>query len=206
MTYPKATQRIESIIIVACICFPAVALILVLFYFLGQKYPKYFNSFRIWTSIWILVTIVAISNIIVTLQNIYIGKVRPDFFSQCGSDIRDPRECSILNRKDRIDEMSSYPSNDSASIVSSLLYLALLLEKACVKRPAWATVLCILFFIIGLLAGSFPIKTFRAHFDDVVAGFFIGILCCAIIWNGSVKRIFRDCKNNDSSAYYDPVM
>lgn len=189
-SFPYFRSPTIPVYAIGLICFPMIWFVIGIFYIITKKFPRSFRYFHFWSAIWIEMSIVAFANIIVSLLNFYIGRARPDFYARCGSEAT-PQSCHILSKKDLDEELRSFPSAHAASAMAALLYLSLFLQKINLFKPTWVTVFCGLFIILAFWIGSTQIKQYKHHIDDVFAGFFIAIVSCLFIWNGSHKRIFR---------------
>jgi hypothetical protein len=92
--------------------------------------------------------------------------------------------CLMLsNADDMNDERQSFPSVPAATAVSSELFLAFFFQKIVLRRPGWVTCVPLLFVEITMWIGTVEIRIFKNHTDDVIAGFVIGAICTAVIWN-----------------------
>jgi hypothetical protein len=104
------------------------------------------------------------------------------------------------NADDLNDERKSFPSVPAATAVSSGLFLALFVQKIVLRRPGWVSCVALLFVWFAMWIGTVEIRLFKNHTDDVVAGFVVGAICTAVIWNGSIKRIFRKLREEPTDG------
>jgi hypothetical protein len=89
----------------------------------------------------------------------------------------------LSNADDLNDERQSFPSVSAAAAVSSGLFLALFFQKIVLMRPGRVSCVALLFVGIAMWIGTVEIRPFKNHTDDAVAGFVIGAICTAVIWN-----------------------
>jgi membrane-associated phospholipid phosphatase len=180
----------------ALLSFLLVWLLIIGAFFVRRRLQNVLHSFNPWAAIWIQISRVVFSNIVISILNIYVGRVRPDFYRRCGSEAT-ADSCPMLSNADDLnDEWKSFPSVPAATTVSSTLFFALFFQKIVLRRPTWVSCLALLFVAVGTV----EIRLFKYHTDDVVAGFLIGAICTAVIWNGSIKRIFRKLREGPTDA------
>ncbi|OHS98424.1 PAP2 superfamily protein [Tritrichomonas foetus] len=200
-SFPYKTDLIPSYILDILI-FPVAWLFLLIFYVISKTSKNKFRTIHFWTVLWLHIISVSTTNISTTVLNIWVGRVKPDYFARCGPNVH-PDQCDILNKKQIAEEKKSFPSSDAAAMMASMTFLSFMLMKMCRQRPSWVTCICLLFIIFALWAGSIQISDHKSHPDDVIAGFVCGFSVCAFIWNSSYKRIFRQICEEPSDAPSD---
>ncbi|OHT17525.1 PAP2 superfamily protein [Tritrichomonas foetus] len=202
-SYPYIDDDLISPIIYSIIIFPGSWLFISIFYiiskFLNFGQQDTFRKFHFWTAIWIHLISVVLTVDVIAFLNIFVGRVRPNFYARCGK-ITDPNECDVLSKYQFDNERKSFPASDPGAIMASMLFLTLLLQKMCLRRPSWVSCLSMIFVAFAFIAGSTCIREYKNHADDVVAGFAIGAIICSTLFYGSHKRIFRHLKEEPSDV------
>jgi len=159
-------------------------------YFLQKRKPEMFRSFQIFTAFWCFLSCIGITNVCVGLFKNMVGRPRPDFLGRCGIDAtNDPKSCNI-SEKEFYEQFRSWPSAHSSTAMSAFLFLAMFLQKVLLTRRMWATFLSSLLVIFAFYVGSTRIRDFKHNPDDVIAGFFCGLLFTYLVWQRTFKRIF----------------
>jgi membrane-associated phospholipid phosphatase len=181
----------------AAIAFPGGWVITVSIYVGRGFLPVLFRKFGVWPTIWIHMSCIISADVVASILNVYIGRVRPTFYSRCGS-TPPPDRCPTLSAEQLIDEKKSFPSLTVTTAMSSCLFLTLFLQKITLKRPAWLSCGSLVFVALGMRIGATEITAFQCHVGDVVAGFAIGAVCTGLIWVGSVGKVFRHLKHQQT--------
>jgi hypothetical protein len=176
------------------IAFPAGWVVILSASVARRRLPTIFRKFRVWPTIWIQMSCVISANVVASLLSVYLGRVRPTFYSKCGSTAT-PDRCPTLSAEQLIHEKKSFPSFTATTAMSSSLFLTLFVQKIVLRRPVWVSCGCLAFVVLGMWIGATELTTFQCHVDDVVAGFVIGAVCTGLIWVGSIGKIFRHLKD-----------
>ena len=194
-SYPYSEHATISQLILAVLCFPFVWLVFLIFYLLRKKFQNAFKNFSLWSTIWIQINSVVLSNIASLVVALFVGRVRPDFYSRCGRS-SSPDTCTVLSNEEIREELHSFPSSETATAISGLLFCTLFIQAVFKQKSSYVSILALCFTVLALWIGAMFIHDYKYHTDDVVCGFFIGALCTFINWNGSKKRIFIKISNN----------
>lgn len=179
--------------------FGSVSAVIWVMFFVRRKFELTFRQFNAWSATWIHVTSVGVTNIVVSLLNIYVGRVRPDFYKRCGTSAT-PDTCSVLSAHQISEEMKSFPSAHAATALSGFLFMTLFLQKLTRSVHTWTTCIYLLPVILGFWIGAMRIRAYKNHTDDVIGGFVIAAICTGVIWHGSCRRIFRKLHQEQSEV------
>lgn len=182
---------------VLCLCVPAAIFVGV--YYLQKKFSSVFRRFDMAATIWIFITIFAVTNIITQILKTYVGRPRPDIYQRCGAGNQAQMDnCPGLSGMELKDEWLSWPSGHASNAMCVFSFLTLFVQKSIRSYYATISALTSALLFIALWVGASRIVDFRHHTDDVLAGLFIGFLITFFIWNRSSKRIFP--KNPESQS------
>jgi hypothetical protein len=171
--FPEDRLSVIPAMWLAAIAFPGGWVITVSIYVVRRFLPVLFRNFRVWPTIWIHMSCLISGNVLASILNVYIGRVRPTFYSRCGSTAT-PDRCPTLSAEPLIDEKKSFPSLTVTTAMSSCLFPTLFLQKITLKRPVWVNCGSLAFVALGMWIGATEITAFQCHINDVVAGFVIG--------------------------------
>ena len=200
-SYPYIKNEKVSVVWLVFMSFPFTWLFFTLMKFLSKKFPQQMRCFSFWTTFWVHMTNVAMTNLVVILIQNYVGRAAPDFFSRCGPDAT-PDKCPLLNEQTLNEELRAFPSSHAATSVSSLLFLSLFIRKLFTSDLSIVTLSSAAPTFVALWIGATRIKDYREHASDVVAGYIIGVLSAYLMFEGSKKRIFSGSDINSIESMH----
>lgn len=159
-------------------------------YALQRRMPSAIAEFRLGAALWTHAAAVLLPGIFALALAAYVGRARPDFFARCGSRATEEM-CSLLSERELRDEFRAFPSVEAAMALASMVFLSLFLITACRGAPTWAHCAFLAPVMLGLWIGALPVKFYRCHTDDAVAGYFVGALCAWMLWKDAKRKIFK---------------
>ena len=200
--FPYPGKETISTVVCAVIVFGVGLVIIIAMFFLSLKFNKFFNQYNPFTACYIFITTVVVTNICVNVFKSYVGRARPDFYDRCGP-YATYYNCTALSKSELNDEFKSFPSGHSATSMSGFIFIALFVQKLVKVRKLWVTLISCLFILLGFYIGATRIRDYKHHPDDVIGGFFVGLLFTFVIWERTYKSIFQKTKKNKKVANAD---
>lgn len=156
--------------------------ILIFIYILKVKYNiSCLPSFNLFTTMWGLLFCVSLSNVSVSILKNYVSRPRPDTISRCGYPEQHYPNCTKSKLQD---QFKSWPSGHTATIVSSLIYMAMFFSSCRMKHSRYLLIVSVAYLLASFKLAATRIVHHRHHFDDVMAGSLIGVVFAVLTWNG----------------------
>lgn len=189
--YNHGISETQNLIIVVVVPYIAYSIIYLLFKLnVTMKYFRKFDFLFLLASHGICI---CVTNIIVNIIKIQVGRPRPDFFSVLGptanADVDLPPD---LPAKKFYEQFKSFPSGHSASASCGSVFFVLFLQCGQISNQVWVFVIICTIMIYPIAIGCTRITQHRHHPDDVIMGLFIGFLVSAIFFLGSQNSLFTE--------------
>jgi phosphatidate phosphatase len=156
----------------------------------GRYYlPDWFRQINPYAALWLFANQVVLSSLIVQVFKFYAGRPRPDMYAYCDSREAQYDTCNI-SQGTRYNEFESWPSGHSSGAMGSFLFVALLLIEGVNTDVVGVAIVGVVLITFAIWIGATRIRDSKHHPDDVVAGFFVGIVVTALVWYQGSTRIF----------------
>lgn len=126
----------------------------------------------------------------IILQRV-ITRPRPDTIAQCGK-IEDCK--SVLNKRRYIEQFTSLPSRASAYTMASGIFTCLFFEDIWISSSLLSVFFKFLPMCVPLIIGSDEITRRYSRIDDVLMGYFVGLIIGYITYKSLIKSCMFDGK------------
>lgn len=134
---------------------------------------------------------VSLSCLISMILQRIILRPRPDTIAQCGK----IEDCiSVLSKRDYIEQFTSLPSKASAYTMASGIFTSLFFEDIWISSSLISVLFKFLPMCIPLIVGSDEITRRFSRIDDVLMGYFIGLIVGYITYKSFIKSCVFDGK------------